>query len=289
MALGKYADFNFGALATLSGGADWSADLPLANMQAAERYLTHPARQLAADTLASSQFDATLDRARKVSLVGLTFHTLSMLAQYRLTIAPIGGSFAAPALQTAWTLVFPRLYDSSLLDWYSPNWWTGQATQEDIDLYPRHLWIPLETPIAASAVRIEIDDHLNPAGYVDIGGLWLSGTWSPIFNHERGRERGREGRDLRDETPSGRLITEARRGRRTQAFTWAGLTDGEADMVTDMAARAEGGRAVVFLPDADDVGSIAREGFLAEATFKGPTLTYSYLNAASGLLKEIIA
>ncbi|HVY33074.1 MAG TPA: hypothetical protein VG960_01515 [Caulobacteraceae bacterium] len=287
MALGKLADANLAQFMTLTGGA-WAAALPLSNLKIAP-YKSLPARQLAPTDLGSSQFDATFDRARRVGFVGLTFHTLSLLATYRISVAGIGGSLATPVYQSAWLNVFPRFNRSMDLAWESPNWWTGRPLVEDIDLRPRNLWIVLPTTILTPAIRIEIDDHTNIAGYFDIGYLWASDSWTPTFNFERGRKRGFTPRDQQDEAPSGRIFTEARTGRRTLNLSWTGLTDTEADRLSDAQARAQGGNPMVFLPDTDSYAVTAREAFVGALVLEGPTFTYSGAHQATATITEIIA
>lgn len=287
MALGKLADANLAPFLTFTNGA-WAAGLPLSNLKI-EPYKSLPARQLTPAILANSKFDGTFDRPRRVSFLGLLFHTLSLLATYRISVAGIGGSLAAPVYQSPWTNVFPRFSHSMDLAWESPNWWTGRPLVEDINLRPRNLWIVLPRTILASAIRIELDDHANTAGFFDLGFLWASESWTPTFNFERGRKRGFESRDQVDEAPSGRWFTEARTGRRVLNLSWRGLTDSDADRLSDAQARAQGGNPVVFLPDTDSYGMMAREAFLAKLVLDGPTYTYDGDNSAGGVLTEIIA
>jgi hypothetical protein len=289
MALGKFSDRNHALVATLSGGS-WSGSLPLTNLQDDVRYVAAPARQLTPAVLANAQFDATLDSARAVSLVAVLFHTLSLGAKYRLTIAGPGGSLASPVYQSAWTDVFPRVFDISELAWEDDNYWTGQIDTADLDLYPRHLWIALSADVIAIAVRLEFDDALNGAGYFDLGGLWIASGWSPAFNFERGRQLSIDPRDQLDEAPSGRIFSEERTPRRTMSASWSLLSDAEALKLFDAGARARTTRPVIFAPDVDDASSLLREAF--PATFgppPAPTFKYDGLNAVSATFREIIA
>lgn len=289
MALGKFSDTNLMTSSAIAGGA-WSVALPLANLVSEGRYKSAPARQLTPATLANSLFEVTLARARAIDLIGVLFHTLSSDALYRLTVAGAGGTLAAPALQTAWLPVSSRLFPSATLDWEEPNWWTGQAAPEDLALYPRHLWIPVTPKLIASAIRLEFDDRANPAGFFDIGGVWVAAGWSPVFNFDRGREVGVEPRDVVDEAPSGREFTEDREARRTVAVTWSGLNDREAYRLLDAAARARAGGTVLFAPDLDDPIGLVREAFPARfAAPPRPRFVREHQNLASATLREIIA
>ena len=288
MALGQFADINLIEDATLAGGT-WSAALPLANLKG-DQYIQRPTRCEVPTVLVNSQFTATLAWPRAVSLIAVVFHTLSISAQYRLTIADLDGSFATPILQTDWTPVTPALWDSADLEWESPNWWTGQPLTEDLDLYPRNLWIPLPTTPIVTAFKLEIDDRANPAGYFDLGGLWTVSGWSPAINFERGRKLGLIDRSQVEEGPSGRRFAEERRGRRSLSVAWARLEQAEAHRLFDAGVRCGTTKPVLFVPDLDDPLALFREAFVA--TFQNPpspTFGFAGLHQADATFLEIIA
>lgn len=286
--LGMFSDQNLAAAATLGGGV-WSPTLPLTNLQSGG-YTSAPTRQLQPGNEAAAWFDCALPWPRPVTLVGVLFHTLSPLAEYRLSLAPAAGSLDAPIYDSGWTAIAPRLEDSDDLPWEDPNWWTGQTDLADQVLYPRHLW--LRTPeLIAAAVRLQFRDPFHPAGYFDLGGLWVASSWSPKFNFSRGRQFDHEARDVHDEAPSGREFTEARQPRRSVTVSWAMLDEAELYRMTDAAGRAGSARAVMFVPDLDNEASLQREAF--PATFRPlPGGTIGHAIGGSQLtatFREIIA
>lgn len=288
MALGKFCDTNLARTAALEGGR-WSTDFPLANMQTEKAFIAAPARQMEVDDLEACQFTATLTSSRIVSLVGVMFHTLSLTARYRLTVRSPGGTWDEPALQTAWTPVYGRLFDSASLDWEASNWWTGQITEEEIDLFQRHLWI---TPpaVLGEALRLEFDDITNPDGFFDIGGLFIGSTWSPTFNFSRGRQLSLVSRDQVEEGPSGRLFGEPRTPRRQLSVDYSGLSTPEAYRWFDAGARARTTGLVIFMPDSDHEPTRVRESF--PAVFErppAPRFTYEHAHQVAGVFKEILA
>jgi hypothetical protein len=288
MALGQLADENLALSATLAGGA-WAAALPVTNLNTGS-YLGQPARCTTPANLATSQFTAALLTPRPVSLVGVLFHTLSSNALYRVTVAGTDGNLATPAYQSAWTSVIGRLWDSAVLEWESSNWWTGQPDEEETALYPRHLWIPIQPAVITGAIKVEIDDHANEAGYLDIGGVWIARTFTPGVNFERGRDLGAEARSVRDEAPSGRVFSEERASRRFLSVTWQMLSDAESYRLFDAGTRAGTSREVLFVPDLEDPISLIREAF--PATFDkppAPKFTYDGVNAVAATFKEVIA
>lgn len=290
MAQGVLADQNLALTAVMSGGA-WAAALPVTNLNK-PGYLSAPARCVDVATLASSQFVATLETARPVNVVAVLFHTFSSNALYRLTVAGLDGNLATPAYQSDWTPVVGRLWDSSVLEWEVSNWWTGQPDEDELALYPRHLWIPV--PLASGpisgAIKVEIDDRANEAGYFDIGGIWIARTWSPVMNFDRGRDLAAEARSVVDEAPSGRLFVEDRAPRRSLAMTWSYLQEAEAYRLHDAGRRAGTTREVLFVPDLDNTVGMIREAF--PATFEKPPatkFTYAGLHTVTATFKEVIA
>lgn len=294
MALGKLATRNLLPFLTL-GGTAGSVALPLANLMVnalaiSPRHLTRPMRQTNIASLAANVIEITFDKPRSIDLVGILFHSLSLGAKYRITVAGAGGSLAVPVWQSPWTKVHPRRYSSMSLRWRDPNLWGGQALVSDLDVFRRHRFISLSPSLIASAVRIELDDRNNAAGFYDIGGLWISSSWSPEINFERGRRAGLQARDRVEEGPSGRRFSERRQPRRTMDATWAGLTKAEAYRLFDDCARVGTTGMVIFAPDVDDISGSAREAFPATfARLVEPQFNHERLHQAAIILEEVIA
>jgi len=292
--LGKFCGVNRMREATIEAVGAWSGALPLANLLVNAtsdnpRYIGAPARQPTPAVLANARIELTFAQPRSIGLVGVAFHTLSQSALMRITVAQPGDTLAAPTLQTDWLRVHPRLVDSLQLEWSEPTWWSGQAPLADIDLYPRHRFVPIDLTLVA-AIRIEFDDRTNVAGYFDIGGLWLAPGWSPTFNFERGRKVGMDFRDLVEEGASGRRFGQRRRPRRTISVTWSGLTEVEVWRLYDDCVRAGQIGHVLFVPDAGNLLSVPREAWPAtiETPFE-PVLTHEGLHSLTATLSEVIA
>lgn len=290
MTIGRIADQNYALTATLSDGS-WAPNLPLTNLQSDRRFIAAPARQLSPAVPGRPRIMVTLALARSVDLVALLFNTFSINAKYRVLVAAPGGSTNTPVYDTGWQPVYGRIYDSLNLEWEDPNWWTGQGSSEDdIALYARHLWVVFPEPVLAGAIRIDIDDAANPAGFFDIGGLWVTRTWWPRMNFERGRQPAIEPRDQSEEAPAGRLFADERTPRRMHNLSWKRLSDAEAQRLFDAGMRARTSRTVLVLPDVADPGIMIREAF--PAVFSPPpqpTYRYDGLNEVEAGFKEIIA
>ncbi|PHY20820.1 hypothetical protein [Caulobacter sp. BP25] len=294
MALGKLATRNLLPLLTL-GGTAGSAALPLANIMAnatavSPRHLTKPMRQTNIATLSANVILITFDRPRGIDLIGILFHTLSLKAKIRVTIAGAGGSLSTPVYQSGWIRVHPRRYRSLSLPWNAANLWCGQALLADVDVFRRHRFLSLDAPLSASAVQIEIDDRDNAAGFYDIGNLYLSRTWKPVLNFDRGRRLGQVRRSKIEEAPSGRRFAEERMSRRRTTATWSGLTSDEALRLYDDCARVNDTDMVAFIPDSDDVAGSAREAYPATLVQLGEIqFTYERQHSVTMTFEEIIA
>lgn len=287
MQLGRISDQNLARTATFDEEVgEWM--LPLSNLAMDERYKGAPARCDATD-LAKSRFRLTLKAGRLVSLIGVLFHTMSLAARYRLTIVGKDLDWENPAYVGEWLPVYARRFRSSTLKWEVTNWWGGQGDQEEIDLYPRHLWI-VPPPFIAGGFQIEFDDTFNEDGVIDIGGLWLAQSFSPAINFDRGRDLAIVARDLLDEGPSGRIFAESRTPRRELSVPWSNLKTAEAYRFVDMAMRVSVSRPVIFVPDLDDPVSMIREAYPALMQRPpGPRLTRERLNSVAATFREILA
>lgn len=287
MAIGRFSDENLIRTSALSGG-EWSAELPLANLLDEKRFVSAPARQMFPADPSKARIDAVLVAPRLINTIGVLFHTLGLNARYRVSLAPVGGTLAAPSYVGEWTPVHGRMFDTSALEWESPNWWTGQPTTEDLTLFRRHLWVTLEPGIRTSGLRIEFDDPESE--WFDVGGLWACGAWSPTFNFDHGRELGLEARSVADEAPSGRVFHEDRMNRRRLTVTWAMLADHEANRLFDAGARCGVSRPIILLPDIDDGPGLIREAW--PATFEKPPAPRRgrpFQTTVNATFKEIIA
>jgi hypothetical protein len=292
--LGKFCGVNRMREATIAAVGTWSASQPLANLLTNAtsdnpRYIGAPARQPTPATLANSKIELSFTKPRSIGLVGVIFHTMSQPALMRITIAQPGATLATPTLQTEWLRVHPRINNSIRMPWNEPTWWSGQAPLADIDLYPRHRFVPFNQTLVEQ-IRIEFDDRTNATGYFDIGGLILAQGWSPEFNFDRGRRVGMKFRDLIEEGASGRRFGQRRRARREITVTWSGLKEAEAWRLYDDCLRAGQVGHVLFVPDAGNLLGVAREAWPAtiETPFE-PVLTHEGLHSLTAVLSEVIA
>lgn len=170
---------------TWSGGS-WSATYPRTNLGTLP--LARVARSTNA-TLASTQFVATLDKARAVRLMALVRHNITLNGKMRIRLY----ADAARTLEqydSGWVNVWPEVYPYSTLEWEDDNYWTGNYTPEEIAGYPATRPIWLGRIITSRAVLVEIDDTTNPAGFVEVGLCEIAQGWQPSYNPAYGYTEG---------------------------------------------------------------------------------------------------
>lgn len=286
MALGMLCDINL-ARTGIYEGPGFGATLD--RLAVGDRYIGAPARCFDCTDLANSWFKVTLTQPRVIKMISLLFHTFSQAANYRVTLAGADQDLGNPVYVGDWQPIATTFYPYGSIPFEQENWFTGQLSTEDRDLWPAHKWIRT-SDLLVGAIGIEIDDTTNPAGHFDIGGLFIAPGFSPLINYDRGRDLVIIPRDIVSEGPSGRRFGERRRGIRQLTVKWSYLNTDEAYRFFDAGARAGTTDTVLFIPDLDDEVGMIREAW--PATFEKPPgarLIYDTLNEVAGVLKEIVA
>jgi hypothetical protein len=143
--------------ATLSSATAWVSTLPLANLQ--DRRLSVRART---DSVTAAAIDINLGSAKAVWGLALCGHNLTVAATIR-----VRGSTVANFATTA--------YDSG-----SITAWPGITTQTEADGFVGY------SPVFTGAElvecrywRIDVEDSLNPSGYLEVGRVFIGAGWVP--------------------------------------------------------------------------------------------------------------
>lgn len=168
---GNYID-----TATLTNGS-FFASLPLNNLR--NHQLARIART-SSTALSATIIDIDIGIGQIVQVFSALNHNFTLQATYRLrgsndptfstTVYDSGASF---------TPVWPAVFSTSSLEWESDNFWTGQYQASQIVGYPWHLNILIGMPLYLRYWRFEINDIGNPAGYVQLGRIFIGNAWSP--------------------------------------------------------------------------------------------------------------
>jgi len=161
----------------LSGGS-WMEKLPLKKLQT--RVLGDVARS--ADlNLASTQYKLDLGASRKVRLLSWRFHNFSICAKFRVR-AFSDAAYTIPIYDSGWGLVWKVIYALNTLEWKDESWWGRKYTSEQRKRYVPELVHIMPEAKFTRYWLIEFDDRANPAGFVQIGRMFIGSAWQPSLN-----------------------------------------------------------------------------------------------------------
>lgn len=181
-------------LSTLAGGS-WNASYPITNLR--NRYLSQVART--SNALATSSIiTVDLGTASSIGVVALISHNLTPSATVRIRGANNSG-MTSP------------VYDSGNVGIYEHTDYAASFSSA----YARY-W------------KIDIVDTANPAGYIQIGRLFIGQRFKPTFNCDWGVSLGVESTTEVLASLNGPEYFNDRPNRRTWRGSWANLTDSEA-------------------------------------------------------------
>lgn len=251
---------NLISAATLSGGA-WSTSYPQNNIKT--RFLNQAARStnvLAASTL----INIDLVSAKPVlAFAAIKTNISASGATYRLR-GSNDNTFAT------------SLYDSGTL---------SMATQTP------HLIVGLPSVITARYWRLEIIDTSNPAGYLQIGHIFIGDGFQPSSNYSRGAEIGYESRTEITESLGGVEYFNSKASRRVFNLRLDWLTDSEAYAdAMDLQAIAGIENEVLLIADRADATYNQQRNFLGRLRQLSPLQNpYLTVNQASFNIIEIVA
>jgi hypothetical protein len=243
MALPVFAYSPTSDAATLSGGS-WTTGLPLANLQTEK--LEETARSTNA-LAASTQFQVAYATAQAVDAVIVGPGNFTAAMTYR-----VRGS-------TTTTFTTPA-YDSGTLS-------LGVAAADiDPDRGP-NIVLLLPSTQTLRYWLVEIFDTANPAGYVEIGRLFMPLLYRPSMNFDFGDRLQFVDLSFRTQTGRGKEVTRRRVARRTYTCSFPQLPQDEAYGPGYRFMRTVGfDKQVFFIPDPDDVAHMQARAFFGRVS-----------------------
>ena len=253
--------------AALSGGS-WLASLPLANLQ--NRLVQRVARSSSA-ALAATLFNVDFGAVKTIGVVALVVHNLSVGAKVRIR-ADDAADFVTPAYDSGWVDVWPSgLVPQDLLVWEEENFWLGTLSAQARAGYQSPYIHVLSAPQTYRYWRIELDDTTNSDGYVHIGRLFMSATWTPTINYNQGAELVYKDTTPTETSLSGAEYFDVRGKAREFSFTLEGLTDTEAyDVVLQLQRVAGISGEILQIPDLDDTTRIPARAYVGRLVDLSP-------------------
>ena len=248
----------------LSGGSWQTGSLGLANLQTP--YLAEVARSMSTAP-ADTQFVCNLPQP--YSIGGIALGPTNLRASALVRIRSYTDVTMAVLVDDSGLIALPSSkVDSISLAWEDLGFWEG-ITQEFDDIGKgigkgaTFIYIPAAR-FVAGAVKVEIFDQGNPAGYFDIGRFFVSRTWRPPYNYdEQGNSLDFEAVTDQEEGRSGTTFFNPRAIRRTFKFAFTYLPDSEFREIYQIAVRSGIHNQVLVVPNPGDVNSYLREAFFA--------------------------
>ena len=176
----KYAnDFTY-------GGGSYEADYPVAN--AKTKVYAQPARTTDLDA-ASLVMTGTSSTFKAVRTFGIAAHNMTQKARFRLRLYS-DVAMSDQLYDSGWQKVWPSPYTYAGRNWYTPFFWTGGYTPEEIEGQIPFRPILLSRVYNIKAWRFDFEDDDNPDGYVEIGMLEVAGGWQPTVGIKYGSQYG---------------------------------------------------------------------------------------------------
>lgn len=229
---------------TLSAGS-YNASFPLVNLQ--DLNVDKPARSSSAAS-ANTRFKLDLGSARSLRTLVLAMHNLQSTATWR-----VRGSTSVIDFPDVGT--FP--YDSGNIPALQMTF-QGDTPSDWGSRYN------LMLAFAAVSIRyllVEIFDTTNPAGYVELGRLFVGTGLQPAVNPTTLQE-GRKAFDTVTFSASGKKYGIANNRPRWTRISLDVLTQSEADYLHELQDEVGVTGEVVYVPDPDDMPYSQRYGFL---------------------------
>lgn len=245
--------------ATFAGGS-WLPALPLSNLN--NRRLKSVARSTDL-ALASTQFTTDIGANHFMRMFVLVGHNLSLTAKYRLR-AGNDATFVTNLYDSGWTDAWPRVYQSTQLDWTALNWWYGKYLDEERQGYTWNLPIIFPAQVSYRYFKMEIDDSLRTdLTYVDIGRPFIGQVWQPVVNMSEGAQLGWDTRTQVQESLSGAEFFQRRTPFRVTQIELGYMLDDEAfGKAFDIMRRMATDQEIYFVYDPSDTVQMLRRSFL---------------------------
>lgn len=243
----------------LSGGS-FEAELPLSNLIVEDS--DAPARTTSLD-LADTQFSITFDTVRYSRAIVVYNTNLSPIHSYRIRgyLGEVGVDLSH---DTEW--VQPSAAASASYEWGEQDFWLRSGDR------PLGIIHPFTSPMPAMSWLVEIDDQTNPAGFLDLGTLWMPLGWQPTINYGYGGNAfGLNNNALTSTTLSGGKRFRRRRNPRTFRFGIEILPKAEAFGAGFRFADYVGfDRKVFVIPDPKDMAHIHERSFFGTVSTMDP-------------------
>lgn len=231
--------------------------------------------------------DIDIGSVKALRAIALAAHNLSASASWRIKLGTTAG--ASDIYDSGNQAVWAMAFDTESFVWEDQFWWEGYTAGDDYQGSPHLACWPLPNWYSARYARIEISDSSNPAGFVQIGRLFIGGGFQPELGCGYGKlsERWLDGSEVVASAAGDDLFVQRRRLREAR-FGLDHLTAGaEFQAVFEMQRRQGISGEVLFLPEPDSVAECQRRGFIGRMTELSPIEYPYYRHRGAGfVIKE---
>lgn len=252
---------------TLSGGS-WLSTLPLVNLQ--NRLVQRVARSNGT-TLGATQFDMDFGAVQTLGVIALVVHNMSVSAKVRIRGAAVA-DFSVVGYDSGWVSVWPSgIIPQSLLNWEDDNFWLGTLSASARAGYQSpYIHVPA-APQTYRYWRVEVDDTGNADGYVHIGRLFMSPTWTPTINYSYGADLVYQDPTEVERALSGAEYYDVRGKPREFSLTLEGLTSTEAySYVLQMQRLCGISGEILLVPDQADAVNMPARAYVGRLSSLNP-------------------
>ncbi len=270
--------------ATFGAYGSWAAALPLTNIQ--NRQLARKARST--DVLnASTKLRFALGQSRIIGSVAIVSHNLTSLATWRYTAYSDSGYTTLvydSGIIDAWPLMPFGTYE-----WEDSRFWDLQLSPEEVALFTKSIvYVPTGTN-DAQYYQIEFFDDTNPAGYIELGRIFVGAIYQPAINMSLGASIGSETNTIVEAAISGAEYFDRRTSSRVARFTLDHLDYNESIINGDIMKISGIDAEVLYIYDDSSALDLNRRAFLGRLQALSPIAQpYNTRYQTSYEIKELL-
>lgn len=206
--------------------------------------------------------------------IAFAAHNLSQSSSWRVKLGSTANSndIYDSGNQGVWAMSFGADYQ-----WEDQFWWEGYTASDDYGNSPHLACWPLPNWYSARYARIEIADTANPAGYVQIGKLFIGGGVQPAIGvgYDGLSESWTDASDLVTSASGDESFVPKRRLRQAQVRFGHITAGAEFQALYEMQRRQGLSGEVLFLPEPNNIAECQRRGFIGRLAELSP-IEYPY-------------
>ncbi|WP_185982817.1 hypothetical protein [Aureimonas mangrovi] len=265
----------------ITGGA-WVESLPLANLR--NRLFSRVARSASAAENAT-QMVLDLGDPKSIRVLGLIAHTITLQGRLRIEASQFADFRTLvhdTGFRDAWGGLIGAPWMINELEWESDNYWYGTYSREQVEGFTAVSVHVLDAPVFARFWRLSIQDARNPAGFIQIGRLFIGEGVQPRINYSWGAGAAYETGTQVETALGGAEFFDVREPVRVFRFTLEHMADEEAfGTFQEIVRRAGIHGELMVIPDPTDLYQGLRRNFMGRLRQLSPLEQVTWMNGGS--------